>query len=133
MENQVETTNKMETTNNRFTTFDHTIARNEINSAIEGLSDKKTGQYFEGRITEFFDRYDYCAEPSETATILTKNSVKAMMAEWSVFLAQREQSMNYMGQHPAETFSKAKPSALLKEFGEWLVSASEYAEWDWED
>ena len=118
---------------NKFTTYDHVKGRIQIVMDTDGLSDKKASKYFDNRTTEFFDNYDFCAEPTETATILSSNSLKAMMAEWSTFLAQKEQFWNYLGQHPAETFGKSKPSELLKEFGEWLVSASEHADWDYED
>lgn len=118
---------------NKFTTYDHVKGRIEMCEALDGLSDKKTSKYFDKRTTEFFDNYDFRAEPTETATILSSNSLNAMMAEWSTFLAQREQFWNYMGQHPAETFGKSKPSELLKGFGEWLVSAAEHADWDYED
>jgi hypothetical protein len=118
---------------NRFTTYDHIEGRIQIVMDTNNLSDKKTSKYWEKRSTEFFDNYDFCAEPTETATILSKNSLNAMTAEWSTFLAQKEQFWNYMGQHPAETFGKSKPSELLKEFGQWLVDTAEHADWDYED
>ena len=119
--------------NNKFKTFDYEVARVQICLNTEGLTDEETSEYYSDRATEFYDNYDFTAEPSETAKILTKNSVKAMMAEFEVFIAQKEQFMNYMGVHKAETFGTLKPSELLKEFGQWLVDSAEHADWDYED
>lgn len=105
--------------------------REEVDNAIVGLSEKEQEQYFSDRASEFYDKYNFDAEPSETANILTEVFQRAVDLELHVWLAQKEQYMRYMGSHPAHTFTYSKPSDLLKEFGEWLISVAEHADYDY--
>ena len=107
--------------------------RIDIAKATQGLSKKKTEKYYDARSTEFFDKYQFDAEPSETVNVLTEVTQLAIYHELSTFLAQKEHFMKYMGCHPARVFTDEKPSSLLKEFGEWLISAAEHSEYDYMD
>lgn len=128
MENQ-----KTEQENKKITTYDYSQAREEMTQHMEGMTEEQTDKYFKKRAEEFYEIYEWNAEPSETARILTKPSVNCMLSEFQVWLAQKEQYMNYMGCHKAETFGNSKPSELLKEFGQWLVDTADHAEWDYEE
>lgn len=125
-------TNTMET-KEKIQNVDYAQSRIEMCRDMENMTDEQESEYFSKRADEFYTNYDFMAEPSETAKILVRPSVKCMHAEFDAWLAQKEQYMKYMGCHTAETFGHAKPSELLKEFGQWLVDTADHAEWDYED
>ena len=116
----------------KFTTYDYAKARVEMQTALDQMDKKDHQEYYNKRASEFYERYNWNAEPSKTATILTKHPLHCMMVEFDVWVAQKEQYMNYMGCHKASTFSEMRPTELLKEFGEWLINSSEHAEWDYD-
>tara|TARA_R100000951_G_scaffold105650_1_gene99575 strand:- start:567 stop:1022 length:456 start_codon:yes stop_codon:yes gene_type:complete len=105
--------------------------RVDIANATEGLSKMAEEKYFSDRTTEFFDKYNFDAEPSETTHILTEVFQLAVHHEIQTWLAQKEQFMKYMGCHPARTFTCEKPSDLLKEFGQWLIDTAEHGDYDY--
>ena len=130
MKNQ-ETTKKMEN-KEKISKVSYKKSRIEIVMETNGMTDEQHSEYITKRCDDFYQNYDWMAEPSETAKILVRPIVKCMQAEFDSWLAQKEQYMKYMGCHTAETFGHSKPSELLKEFGQWLVDTADHAEWDYE-
>jgi len=127
-------TSKMENQENeKISKVSYKKSRAQMIDDTVGMTDEQESEYFSKRADEFYTNYDFMTEPSETAKILVRPSVKCMHAEFDVWLAQKEQYMKYMGCHTAETFGHAKPSELLKEFGQWLVDTADHADWDYED
>jgi hypothetical protein len=128
-------TSKMENQENeKISKVSYKKSRAQMIDDTVGMTEEQYDGYISERAKEFYDKYDFMAQPSQTAKILVKPSAKALQSEFDVFLAQKEQYMKYMGCHTAETFGHAiKPTELLKEFGQWLVDTADHADWDYED